>query len=234
MKGSQCVAIAKHPQEHLEYCTGIVTDPKSSPQNFLASVPGQVVHHECCLDSCLHFPAYPDLSLSTCSCLSSWAFYSFRSIAMTLCPWLVYSERLTDTCNKYTFTIATVVNKAQYQLMYRYNTQSWTRSQIQFNAALTSSLMRLQISSRQTWLRRSVAHCRMLVFDARGRRSDTPLLVPNVRSFIMIYTVVLRLTILYCVPDSNVDPWCLYDTRLNSPLIFAATALRPDLSCSYR
>ena len=139
-----------------------------------------------------------------------------------------------DTCNIDTFTIVTVVNIAQYQQMYRYNTHSWTRSQTQFNKALTSSLMCLQTSSRQPWLRHSVVHCRMLVFDARGRRSDTRLLVTQVRWFITINTVALRLTLLYCVPDPNVDPWCLYDASLNTPLIFAATALRPDVSCGYR
>ena len=57
-------------------------------------------------------------------------------------PWLcVHSERL--TCNIDTLTITTGVNIAQYELMYRYNTQSWTRSQTQFNAALTSSQTRL-------------------------------------------------------------------------------------------
>ena len=121
--------------------------------------------------------------------------------------------------------------------MYRYNTQTWTRSHTQFNAALrssqtrpygsdtitdtvrygadvisnasldflasslapkrsptqfdtalTSSQTRLSTSSHQPRLRRPVVQCSLLVSDARGRRFDTPLLVPNVRG-LMIKTL---------------------------------------------
>ena len=95
-----------------------------------------------------------------------------------------YQLRKVEITND-TFTIPTVINIAQHQLLYRYHTQSWTRSQAQFNAAVKSSHTRPYTSSHRSSLRSPVVQRRMLVLDARGRRSDTPLLVPNVRGLII-------------------------------------------------
>ena len=118
--------------------------------------------------------------------MSTFSLCRYPRLVYTRTTWryMQYQFRKVDITND-TFTIPTVINIAQHQLLYRYHTQSWTRSQTQFNAAVTSSHTRPYTSSHRSSLRSPVVQRRMLVLEARGRRSDTPLLVPNVRGLII-------------------------------------------------
>ena len=115
-----------------------------------------------------------------------------------------------------------------------------TRSPTQFDTALTSSQTRLSTSSHQPRLRRPVVQCSMLVSDARGRRSDTPLLVPEV-GWLMIKTrrdgSVAIYHSLLCqtetsTPGISLGPTHLYDAR--TPRLAARHSRSPSITSYMR